>query len=100
VPVKTSLAWAEEHRRVRAGSDGDPDFKARAEWETPRFNDSGFPKEDADAWHVRAFREHADYTLLAAPCRPGEDGPHRLGHFSWRLWSPLIDGGHELVRGL
>ncbi|HEY0643522.1 MAG TPA: exodeoxyribonuclease V subunit gamma [Nocardioides sp.] len=100
VPVKTSLAWAEEHRRVRAGSDGDPDLKARAEWETPRFNDSGFPKEDADAWHVRAFREHADYTLLAAPCRPGEDGPHRLGHFSWRLWSPLIDGGHEQVRGL
>lgn len=100
LPVKTSLAWAEEHRRVRAGSDGDADMKGRAEWETPRFNDSGFPKEDADAWHVRAFGEHADYTLLAAPTRGVEDGPHRLGHYSWRLWSPLIDSGHEQVRGL
>ena len=63
------------------GSDGDPERKAAAEWETPRFNDSGFPKEDADAWHVRAFGEHADYDLLAAPLRAGEDGPapHRLG---------------------
>ena len=100
VPVRTSLAWAEEHRRVRAGSDGDPDVKGRAEWETPRFNDSGFPREDADAWHVRAFGEHADYALLAAPVRDGEDGPHRLGHYAWRLWAPLIDGGHEQVRGL
>lgn len=100
LPVKTSLAWAEELRRVRAGSDGDPDVKARAEWETPRFNDAGFPKEDADPWHVRAFGEHADLGLLAAPPRPGEDGPHRLGHFAWRLWGPLIDGGHAQVRGL
>ncbi|HSU02149.1 MAG TPA: exodeoxyribonuclease V subunit gamma, partial [Nocardioides sp.] len=100
VPVRTSLAWAEEFRRVRAGSDGDPELKARSEWETPRFNDSGFPKEDADPWHVRAFGEHADYTLLAAPTRPGEAGPHRLGHHAWRLWSPLLDSGHEQVRGL
>nr|WP_300048611.1 exodeoxyribonuclease V subunit gamma [uncultured Nocardioides sp.] len=99
LPVKTSLAWAEELRRVRAGSDGDPDVKGRAEWETPRFNDSGFPKEDADPWHVRAFGEHADYTLLASPPRAGEDGPHRLGHLAWRLWGPLIDGGHEQLRG-
>ncbi|MGF9753731.1 exodeoxyribonuclease V subunit gamma [Microvirga sp. 0TCS3.31] len=99
LPVKTSLAWAEELRRVRAGSDGDPDVKGRAEWETPRFNDSGFPKEDADPWHVRAFGEHADYTLLASPPHAGEDGPHRLGHLAWRLWGPLIDGGHEQIRG-
>ena len=100
LPVRTSLAWAEEARRVRAGSDGDPDLKARAEWETPRFNDSGFPREDADAWHVRAFGEHADYTLLTAPARPGEGGPHRLGHHAWRLWAPLIDSGYEQIRGL
>ena len=100
VPVKTSLAWAEEFRRVRAGADGDPDLKARAAWETPRFNDSGFPLEDADPWHVRAFGEHADYALLAAPTRTGEGGPHRLGHYAWRLWSPLVDGGHEQIRGL
>ena len=100
VPVKTSLAWAEEFRRVRDGSDGDPEVRGRAEWETPRFNDSGFPLEDADRWHVRAFGEHADYTLLTAPSRAGEGGPHRLGHYAWRLWSPLIDGGHEQIRGL
>jgi exodeoxyribonuclease V gamma subunit len=100
LPVKTSLAWAEEQRRVLAGSDGDPDARARAEWETPRFNDAGFPKEDADAWHVRAFGEHADYSLLTTAPREGEVGPHRLGHYAWRLWAPLIDGGHEQVRGL
>jgi exodeoxyribonuclease V gamma subunit len=100
LPVKTSLAWAEELRRVRAGSDGDPDVKGRSQWETPRFNDSGFPNEDADTWHVSAFGEHADYSLLASPCRSGEDGPHRLGHFAWRLWGPLIDGGHEQIRGI
>ena len=71
-----------------AGSDGDADTKGRAEWETPRFNDSGFPREDADPWHVRAFGEHADYTLLTTPARDGEDGPHRLGHYAWRLWAP------------
>ena len=100
MPVKTSLAWAEEFRRVRGGADGDPEMKARSEWETPRFNDSGFPKEDADTWHVRAFGEAADYDLLAAPTRAGESGPHRLGHFAWRLWQPLIDTGNEQVRGL
>ena len=100
LPVKTSLAWAEEHRRVLAGSDGDADVRARAEWETPRFNDAGFPKEDADAWHVRAFGEHADYSLLTTAPRADEDGPHRLGHYAWALWAPLIDGGHEQVRGL
>ncbi|MCY7400143.1 MAG: exodeoxyribonuclease V subunit gamma [Nocardioides sp.] len=100
MPVKTSLAWAEEFRRVRGGADGDPDIKARSEWETPRFNDSGFPKEDADTWHVRAFGEAADYALLAAPTRAGESGPHRLGHYAWRWWQPLIDTGNETIRGL
>ena len=100
MPVKTSLAWAEEFRRVSGGADGDPDTKARGEWETPRFNDSGFPKEDADTWHVRAFGEAADYALLAAPTRAGESGPHRLGHYAWRLWQPLIDTGNEQIRGL
>ncbi len=100
MPIRTSLAWAEESRRVRAGNDGYPDTKGRNEWESPRFNDSGFPKEDADAWHVRAFGESADYDLLAAPARSGESGPHRLGHYAWRLWSPLIDSGNEQIRGL
>ncbi|HXH80121.1 exodeoxyribonuclease V subunit gamma [Nocardioides sp.] len=106
LPIRASLAWAEEFRRAQSGSDGDPDAKARAEWVTPRFNDSGFPKEDADVWHVRAFGEHAAYELLASPLRPGEDGtaPHRLGHYSARLWGPLIGSagspGTEQIRGL
>lgn len=105
LPVKTSLAWAEEFRRTQGGSDGDPDARGRAEWVTPRFNDSGFPKEDSDVWHVRAFGPHADYNLLAGPLRAGEGGPapHRLGHFAWRLWSPLIgadSAGHEQIRGI
>jgi exodeoxyribonuclease V gamma subunit len=100
LPVKTSLAWAEEHLLTSGGSTGHPDRKAFAEWTTPRFND-GFPKEDADAWHVRAFGEAAPYSLLTASSRPGEDdGPHRLGHFAWRVWGPLLSGGHELVRGI
>ncbi|WP_310528284.1 exodeoxyribonuclease V subunit gamma, partial [Nocardioides sp.] len=105
LPVRTSLAWAEEFRRTQGGSDGDPDARARAEWLTPRFNESGFPKEDSDVWHVRAFGPHADYDLLSGPLRAGEDGPapHRLGHFAWRLWSPLIGAdaqGNEQIRGI
>ncbi|MEO5662382.1 MAG: hypothetical protein ABIR39_03790, partial [Nocardioides sp.] len=100
LPIKTSLAWAEEFRRTQGGSDGDPDARGRAEWTTPRFNDAGFPKEDSDVWHVRAFGEHADYDLLASSLRPGEAGPatHRLGHYAWRLWSPIIDV--EQIRGI
>ncbi len=106
LPVKTSLAWAEEFRRAQSGSDADPDARARAEWVTPRFSDSGFPKEDADPWHVRAFGEHPAFDLLASPLRPEESGaaPHRLGHYASRLWGPLIGSGGspgtEQIRGL
>ncbi|PVG82563.1 exodeoxyribonuclease V subunit gamma [Nocardioides gansuensis] len=99
LPLKTSLAWAEEQRWVLGGRDARPDDKAAAQWETPRFNDGGFPREDSDPWHVRAFGEAAPYSCLACPVRDGEDGPHRLGHFAWRMWGPLLDGGHEQIRG-
>ncbi len=103
LPVRTSLAFAEEHRigeRAGGGGQTDPDAKARAEWVTPRFDDSGFPKEDVDQWHVRAWGEAAPYDLLAAPLLPGEEGPapHRLGHYALRVWTPLLD--LELVRGI
>ena len=102
LPIKTSLAFAEE-LRIGAPGQGDPDLKARGEWETPRFNDTGFPKEDGDQWHVRAWGESAPYDLLAAPLLPDEpgrngDAPHRLGHYSQRVWAPLLE--HELVRGI
>ena len=103
LPIKTSLAFAEEFaigERSGGGGQVDPDAKARAEWVTPRFNDTGFPKEDGDQWHVRAWGEAAPYDLLAAPLLPGEEGPapHRLGHYALRVWSPLLS--HELVRGI
>ena len=105
LPVRTSLAFAEEFaiaERSGGGSQADPDAKARAEWVTPRFNDTGFPKEDGDQWHVRAWGEHAPYDLLAAPLLADEadDGPapHRLGHYALRVWSPLLTS--ELVRGI
>ena len=103
LPIKTSLAFAEEFAiGVRSGGGGqtDPDAKASAEWVTPRFNDSGFPKEDGDQWHVRAWGEQAPYDLLAAPLLAGEEGeaPHRLGHYALRVWSPLLSV--ELVRGI
>ncbi len=102
LPVKTSMAWAADHVYAAAGRDADPDGKAAREWTTPRFDDTGFPKEDSDAWHVRAFGEHAPYALLTAPLRPDETpaGPtHRLGHYAWRVWGPLLSD-HESIRGI
>jgi exodeoxyribonuclease V gamma subunit len=104
LPIKTSLAFAEEFK-IGAQGQADPDLKASAEWVTPRFNETGFPKEDGDQWHVRAWGEQAPYDLLAAPLLLDEtdradDGraPHRLGHYALRVWSPLL--ATELVRGI
>ena len=113
LPVRTSLAFAEEFaigRRSGGGGQVDPDAKARAEWVTPRFNEAGFPKEDRDQWHVRAWGEDAPYDALASPLLPDEaaadqdtedpagGAPHRLGLYALRVWSPLL--AHELVRGI
>ncbi|RYB94255.1 exodeoxyribonuclease V subunit gamma [Nocardioides oleivorans] len=99
LPVKTSLAFAEEFA-IGTHGHADPDAKAAAEWVTPRFNETGFPKEDGDQWHVRAWGESAPYDVLATPLLPDEEGeaPHRLGHYALRVWSPLLS--HELVRGI
>ena len=93
LPVDTAFAYA------TAAWSGRPVPACRRAASQSWTSDWSFPKEDADPWHVRAFGEHADYTLLASPPRAGEDGPHRLGHLAWRLWGPLIDGGHEQIRG-
>ena len=102
LPVKTSLAYAEDYRFAMTGRDADPDIKAEREWTTPRFNESGFPREDQDTWHVRAFGEHPPYSLLRSPLRGDESGPapHRLAHYAWLTWGPLLSDGHELVRSL
>lgn len=112
LPLRTSLAWAEEFQHQLRGRDADPDAKALKEWWTPRFNDTGFPREDSDAWHVRAYGPTPAYDLLRTPLRPEEaartlvgpeeaDAPtHRLGHYSWRLWGPLLSDDRELVRGI
>lgn len=106
LPLKTSLAWAEEHCHVLRGRDADPDAAALREWRTPPFNESGFPREDQDAWHVRAFGESAPYRVLTAPPSAGEtspldpEAPHRLAHYAWRVWGPLLTGDRELLRGI
>lgn len=111
LPLKTSLAWAEEFSHVLRGRDADPDGAAVREWHTPPFNDSGFPREDDDAWHVRAFGPQAPFSLLTQLVRPDDTAhpsvaadlpalPHRLGHYAWRVWGPLLSGDRELVRGI
>lgn len=111
LPLKTSLAWAEERCHELSGREVRPDDAAVREWLTPPFNDSGFPREDADAWHERAFGPQAPFRVLTAPLRSDEaaldaardDGaptPHRLGHYAWRVWGPLLTGDRELVRGI
>lgn len=102
LPVRTSLAYAEDYRFALAGRESDPDLKADREWTTPRFNESGFPREDRDSWHVRAFGEHPPYSLLTSPLRGDETGPapHRLAHYAWATWGPLLGEGRELVRSL
>jgi exodeoxyribonuclease V gamma subunit len=99
LPLRTSLAVAEELRL--SGDAGQADARGRQQWTTPRFDDSGFPKEDADAWHVLAWGEHTPYEHLAVPLRTGEGAPpphvdgeqpaHRLAHLARRLWFPLLD---------
>ncbi len=97
LPVRTGLAWAEGYRR---GSDADADTAAVREWVTPRFGGNGFPREDADAWHVRAFGPAAPFDVLATPLAAGEEGHgHRLGHYAQRVWGPLLNG-NEQVRGI
>ena len=78
----------------------DPDAKAQAEWVTPRFNETGFPKEDGDQWHVRAWGEQAPYDLLAAPllARRGGRGapparPLRPAGLVSRSWRPRAGAG-------
>ncbi len=88
----------EDWRLVIRGGNGDPDARAAKEWESPRFADGGFPREDRDPWHVRAYGEHPPYAVLATPLRDGETtGPHRLGHYAWRLWGPLLGERRELL---
>lgn len=101
IPVRTAEAWANDHHLVLRGANGRPDAQALRRWETPRFNDSGFPGDDADAWHVRAWGPDAPYASLASGLRADEEaaaqGPHRLGHYAWLVWGPLLSSGHEQV---
>jgi exodeoxyribonuclease V gamma subunit len=93
LPTKTACAYAEAARDQRRGSPVDPLSKAEREWVTDRF-DNGFPKEDADPAHERAFGEAAPLDRLLGPPRDDErwhDEPHRLGQYALRLWTPLLD---------
>lgn len=99
LPLKTAAAYAEERRRERGGMPvADVWERARGEWETPRFADGSFPREDRDVDHVRAFGVGAtlDDLLQAPPLEdeqwwPGEST--RLGQLALRLWMPLLEAG-------
>jgi exodeoxyribonuclease V gamma subunit len=101
IPVRTAETWASNHHLESRGANGHPDSRALGRWESPRFSDGGFPGDDADAWHIRAWGPDAPYESLAAPLLPdelgGAQGPHRLGHYSWLVWGPLLTSGHEQV---
>ncbi len=104
LPLKTSLAWAEEDRRVRRGMTADPIEKASKEWVTDRFAERPFPKEQDDMWLSRAFGASADLSVLLD--RPRDDelfdetpgAESRLGQYARRLWEPLLD--EERMGGL
>lgn len=101
LPLKTSLAWAEENARARRGAEADPIEKARGEWVTDPFNEFAFAKEQDDAWHVRAFGRSAPLEVLLGPPRVDEqfnDEPTRLGQYARALWEPLL--ANERTGGL
>ncbi|MGN0064828.1 MAG: exodeoxyribonuclease V subunit gamma [Nocardioides sp.] len=98
LPLRTSLAYAEE--LAKSGDTGEADRRAGLDWTTPRFSEGGFPKEDADAWHVLAWGEHRAYDALTGALREGEGAPpphlgtaaapHRLAWLAGRLWAPML----------
>lgn len=109
LPLKTSLRWAEEHALQRSGRDVDPDVRAEGEWVTPAFGYKPFPREDADAAHVLVWGRSTPFSRLTAPVRPDEAGVrdlppgvgvHRLGHYAWALWGPLLTDDIERVKPL
>lgn len=100
MPLKTSLAWAEEDRRRSRFPDVEPDVRAAKEWVTDRFADNPFPREHDDVWHARAFGPAQPLSVLTGPARADEqfsDAEHRLGQYARRLWTPLLD--NERVGG-
>jgi exodeoxyribonuclease V gamma subunit len=99
MPVKTACAYAEEAQRMRRSGNGTPEWKARREWETDRYNLAAIPGEDADPAHVQVWGEHAPFECLLTPARDDErwnDEKHRLGQLAVRLWSPLLDGAERV----
>lgn len=104
LPLKTSLAWAEEVRK--SGDLVLADERAEREWASPRFDDGGFPKEDSDVWHQLAWGPRAAFDDLRGgsadgpepPHVPPSGAPHRMGQLAWRLWAPLLVGAPESLR--
>lgn len=89
LPAATGEAWARAAARRQAGSRVDPAAEASREWVTDTFNPRSFPKEDAEAAHVRVWGERAPLQLLL------DAG---LASAATRLWEPVL--AHEEVRPL
>ena len=41
-----------------------------------------------------------DEVALDTGLPEGAASPHRLGHYAWRVWGPMLTGDRELVRGI
>ena len=91
LPVKTSLAYAEDYRFAVTGRDADPDVKADREWTTPRFNESGFPREDQDAVaRARLRRARRRTPCSRRRCAAARRVRPRTGsaHYAWLTVGP------------
>ncbi|MCH1865421.1 exodeoxyribonuclease V subunit gamma [Nocardioides sp. CFH 31398] len=89
LPAATGEAFAAAAVRRAAGSRIDPAEEAAREWVTDVHNPRGFPKEDAEAEHVRVWGPAAPLRALL------EAGLPRAAK---AVWEPLLE--HEEVRGL
>jgi exodeoxyribonuclease V gamma subunit len=88
LPLKTSYAWAEA-RRTRS----DPYRAAAESWKSAKF-----PKEDADAAHVRAWGKDAPLDVLLRAPATGEEmsgETTRLGALAVKVWTPLLSAERE-----
>ncbi|WP_299056134.1 exodeoxyribonuclease V subunit gamma [uncultured Nocardioides sp.] len=89
LPAETGEAYAAAAARRAGGSRIDPAEEAAKEWVTDVHNPRAFPKEDAEAAHVRVWGPATPLRVLLEAGLPSA---------ARRVWEPLL--AHEEVRGL
>lgn len=88
LPLATGHAWAEARVLELMGNDRSPVAAAAREWETDPNNSYGIRGEDADAWHVRVWGEHAPLSVLLDAGLPT---------YAWQVWEPLLTGAERVA---